>query len=140
MRRLAPLVTLASSIALACAALSAGPAAAQSRPADLTQLPPVPTEYTPGKTAWGDWDFTGIWPIENIPNTRILFQRPKEYGMNYWLTDEQHAKRVENAERSDSNFAAASAKTAMAMADVRPRRRMTIPLPKGRLPPSLEPY
>ena len=108
MRRLAPLVTLASSIALACAALSAGPAAAQSRPADLTVLPPVPTDYTPEKTAWGDWDFTGIWPIENIPNTRILFQRPKENGMNYWLTDEQHAKRVENAERSDSNFAAAS--------------------------------
>lgn len=86
----------------------ASPAAAQRPPADVTVLPPVPTDYTPGRTEWGDWDFTGTWPIENLPNTRILFQRPVEYGMAYWLTPEQHAKRVENAERSDANFAAAS--------------------------------
>ena len=29
-------------------------AEAQQRPADLTALPPVPTDYTPGKTSWGD--------------------------------------------------------------------------------------
>ena len=104
MRRIA----LLSSVALSLAALAMAPAPAQQRPADLATLPPVPTDYTPGKAEWGDWDFTGIWPIENIPDTRILFQRPKEYGMNYWITDEQHAKRVANAERSDGNFAAAS--------------------------------
>ena len=98
---------LTSAIALAAFALAA-PAASQAPPADVTVLPPVPTDYTPGKTEWGDWDFTGTWPIENLPNTRILFQRPVEYGSAFWLTPEQHAKRVENAERSDGNFAAAS--------------------------------
>ena len=104
MRRL----RLTSAIAIAAFALSAPPLAAQAPPGDVTVLPPVPTDYTPGRTEWGDWDFTGTWPIENLPNTRILFQRPVEYGMAYWLTPEQHAKRVENAERSDSNFSAAS--------------------------------
>ena len=103
MRRL----RLTSAIAIAAFALGA-PAVAQAPPGDVNVLPPVPTDYTPGKTEWGDWDFTGTWPIENLPNTRILFQRPVEYGAAFWLTPEQHEKRVANAERSDSNFAAAS--------------------------------
>ena len=108
--RLASRITLAASaLAMAGAlAFGAGSATAQPRPADLTELPPVPTDYTPQKTEWGDWDFTGTWPIENIPSTRILFQRPKTYGNRVWITDEEHAKRVENATSSDSNFAAAS--------------------------------
>ena len=103
MRRL----RLTSAMALVACALAA-PVAAQAPPDDINVLPPVPADYTPNKTEWGDWDFTGTWPIENIPNTRILFQRPVEYGMAFWLTPEQHDKRVANAERSDSNFAAAS--------------------------------
>ena len=104
MRRLG----LTSAIAIAVFALAA-PVAAQAPPGDVNVLPPVPTDYTPDKTEWGDWDFTGTWPIENLPNTRILFQRPVEYGSAFWLTPEQHAKRVANAERSDSSYAAASA-------------------------------
>ena len=94
----------------AAAALLAGPAgtAAQERPADLTELPPVPTDYTPGKTEWGDWDFTGTWPIENLPSTRILFQRPLPYGNRVWITNAEHAIRLENAEKSDSSFSAAT--------------------------------
>jgi hypothetical protein len=103
MRRL----RLVSAMAVAVFTLAA-PVAAQAPPDDVNVLPPVPADYTPDKTEWGDWDFTGTWPIENIPNTRILFQRPVEYGMAFWLTPEQHDKRVANAERSDSNFAAAS--------------------------------
>ncbi len=38
--------------------------AAQERPADLTELPPVPTDYTPPKTARGDWAFTATYQIE----------------------------------------------------------------------------
>ena len=58
-RRLAVSLAAASGLALAVSALSAVPAAAQARPADLTVLPPVPTDYTPAKLPWGDWDFTG---------------------------------------------------------------------------------
>jgi hypothetical protein len=90
----------------AIAAVLATPIAvsAQERPKDLTVLPPTPTDYEPKKLPWGDYDFTGIWPIENLPATRILFQRMPGYGNRVWLTDEEHAKRVENAGRSDAAF------------------------------------
>jgi len=105
--------SLASRFAIAASALAlaiAGPTAAfaQERPADLTELPPVPTDYSPGKTPWGDWDFRGTWPIENINNGHILFQRPAEYGNRFWVTDEEFARRVEAAKQNDGNFAEAS--------------------------------
>ena len=103
---------LASSIAIATATLamafSAVPAAAQSRPADLTVLPPVPTDFTPDRLPWGDYDFTGIWPIEPINNGRILFQRPAEYGMRFWVNDEEFNRRLEAARRNDGNFTQAN--------------------------------
>ncbi|BBC74302.1 conserved hypothetical protein [Altererythrobacter sp. B11] len=98
----------------ACAAASlavlASPATlwGQERPADLTVLPPVPTDYTPKKTEWGDWDFRGIWPIERINEGHILFQRPKAYGNRFWVTDEEFNRRVEAAKGNDGSFAAAS--------------------------------
>ncbi|HSG33916.1 MAG TPA: hypothetical protein VLA37_05225, partial [Sphingomonadaceae bacterium] len=81
-----------------------GPYGKNWRPDDLTVLPPTPTDYTPGKTAWGDWDFTGTWPIEKLPQTSILLQRMDGYGERVWITDEEHAKRVANAGGSDSRF------------------------------------
>jgi hypothetical protein len=92
---------------LACAALLpllANVASAQKPPADLTRLPPTPTDYTPGKTSWGDWDFTGIWPYDNLPQAKILFQRPDGYGDRIWLTAGEHAKRIENAGKSDASY------------------------------------
>ena len=95
-RRIAPLVA-ASALALSISLAFAVPAAAQERPADLETLPPVPTDFTPEKLPWGDYDFTGTWPIEPINNGRILFQRPEQYGNRYWVTDEEFARRVEAA-------------------------------------------
>ncbi|MEO0062553.1 MAG: hypothetical protein RLZZ08_1113 [Pseudomonadota bacterium] len=106
------LATCISRGALAAAAafslLSAAPALAQARPADLTAVVPVPTDYTPAKTAWGDYDFRGTWPIEYINNARILFQRPKEYGNRVWITDEEFARRIAAAEKSDGSFTQAN--------------------------------
>ena len=98
----------ASAIALAASGFAATSAAAQERPANLEALPPVPTDYQPPKTAWGDPDISNSYQIEYLNNTRILFQRPTEYGNRYWQTDEEFARRVAAAERSDGNFAAAS--------------------------------
>lgn len=67
-------------------------------------LPPVPTDFTPKKTPWGDWDFRSTWTIENLPSARILFQRPKPYGNRVWLNDAEFAKRLEGAKRSDESF------------------------------------
>ena len=47
-------------LALGTAALAlTAPAMSQERPADLTELPPIPTDYTPDRLPWGDYDFTG---------------------------------------------------------------------------------
>lgn len=92
---------------IACGAILAGPtsALAQKPPKDLSALPPVPTDYTPKKTPWGDYDFRGTWPIENLNGAHILFQRPKAYGNRFWLTDAEYAKRLAAAQKSDGNFA-----------------------------------
>jgi hypothetical protein len=80
------------------------PASAQTPPADPTSLPPAPTDYTPRKTGWGDWDFTGTWPYDYPPSAHILFQRPKGYGDRIWLTPDEHAKRLANATKSDASY------------------------------------
>ena len=90
------------------AGLGAGTAAAQNRPADPTALPPVPTDYQPPKTAWGDPNISHSYQIEFVQTTRILFQRPTEYGDRYWQTEEEHARRIAAAERSDGNFTQAN--------------------------------
>jgi hypothetical protein len=100
------ILSAAGILALSATTLAAAPLAAQQRPADLTVLPPTPTDYTPQKTPWGDWDFSGIWPMDNIANSRILFQRPKGFGDRVWLTDEEHNKRITNAEGSDAGYSA----------------------------------
>ena len=101
-RRLAAALLAVSALAFTA------PATAQQRPADLTVLPPVPTDYTPERLPWGDWDFTGTWPIERLNEGRILFQRPEQYGNRFWVTDEEFARRVEAARGNDGRFAAAS--------------------------------
>jgi hypothetical protein len=105
----ARLATAASTIAAAAALLAgATGAAAQERPSDLAELPPVPTDYDPGKTAWGDPDISHSYQIEYLNNARVLFQRPVEYGDRFWQTDEEHARRIAAAERSDGNFTQAN--------------------------------
>ncbi|MEI9890180.1 MAG: hypothetical protein WDN45_05725 [Caulobacteraceae bacterium] len=68
-------------------------------------LPPVPTSYTPKKTEWGDYDFRGTWPIENLNGAHVMLQRPKQYGMRQWVTDEEFQRRLTAAKRSDGSFA-----------------------------------
>jgi hypothetical protein len=89
-------------------ALAAPQAAGQARPDDLTQVPPVPTDYEPARLPWGDYDFTGIWPNERLQQGGILFQRPSYYGNRAWVTDEEFARRLEAARGQDGSFAAAS--------------------------------
>jgi hypothetical protein len=92
--------------AVLAASSFAGPnsAIAQQAPADLTVLPPPSITYTPKKTSWGDWDFRATWTIENIASAKILFERPLQFGNRYWVTDEEFAKRLAAAKRSDGSF------------------------------------
>jgi hypothetical protein len=99
------IVTAASALAAAISFLAMPTAAlAQKPPADPTVLPPVPTDFTPKKTPWGDYDFRATWQIENINAAKILFQRPKVFGNRYWVTDAEFQKRLAFAQKSDSSF------------------------------------
>jgi hypothetical protein len=50
-------------------------------------------EYVPPRTAWGDPDLTGMWPIDKLNGTPV--QRPESFGERRYLTDEEFAERVE---------------------------------------------
>ena len=99
-----PLNTLRTTVAGALLAavsltsLSAGPAAAQPVPEDLTTMPPVPTDYQPKRTEWGDPDLRGTWPIDNIAS--LPMNRPAAFGNRFWLTEEENAARLQQIERS----------------------------------------
>ena len=101
-RRLAPCV--AALTLAACALLGPALAGAQQAPADLTVLPPVPTSYVPKKTPWGDPDFRGTWPLENINVAHIPFQRPTVFGARFWVNDGEFAQRLKAAKASDGAY------------------------------------
>ncbi|HLV06720.1 MAG TPA: hypothetical protein VKY80_03515 [Croceibacterium sp.] len=84
--------------AVSITSLSTGAATAQPVPADLTVMPPVPTDYQPKKTPWGDPDLRGTWPIDNIAS--LPMNRPANFGDRFWLTEEEMAQREQQAERS----------------------------------------
>jgi len=88
--------------AVSLASLSSGPATAQAVPADLTVMPSVPTDYQPKKTAWGDPDLRGTWPIDNIAS--LPMNRPANFGNRFWLTEEEFAARQAQANRSDQAY------------------------------------
>jgi hypothetical protein len=56
-------------------------------PKELYVLPPVPHDYQPKKTSWGDPDLSGMWPIDSIGG--LTLQRPVVMGKRVWLTDEE---------------------------------------------------
>jgi hypothetical protein len=89
---------------LAAVLVSAAAATAQPVPADLTAMPPVPTDYTPQRTAWGDPDLRATYTLDMINAGRIAFSRPDSFGNRFWLTDEEFAQRLEAARTSDAAY------------------------------------
>jgi hypothetical protein len=68
-------------------------------------MPPIPTDYLPKKTEWGDPDFRGTWPIDRMAEAELPLERPEEYGNRAWLTGEEFAHRIEMANASDGSYA-----------------------------------
>jgi hypothetical protein len=76
-------------------------------PKELYVLPPVPHTYAPKKTAWGDPDLRGMWPIDSIGG--LPLQRTPAQGNRVWLTDEEYKVVAARMEKS-ANAAAAETK------------------------------
>jgi hypothetical protein len=75
--------------ALACAATALS---ARETPAELAVAagaPPAPAGWKAPRTAWGDPDLTGTWPLEFL-STRP--ERPVNLGTKRYWTDEEYAK------------------------------------------------
>jgi hypothetical protein len=132
-------VSSATAIAVAASLLAASPAAAQAVPADLTTMPPVPTNYQPKKTSWGDPDLRGTWPIDNIAS--LPMNRPAQFGNRFWLTDEEYKARQAQYERSTEAYNAEDESGKMGMghwveSDASGRRTSLLVAPAdGKLPP-----
>jgi hypothetical protein len=95
-------IRMAVASALLAATALGGAATAQYAIDDPTKLQPIPNDYQPQKTAWGDPDFTGTWPIDNIAS--IFFQRNDRYGNRFYLTEEELAQRAEQANASAERY------------------------------------
>jgi hypothetical protein len=116
-------------------------AVAQPVPADRSTLPPVPTDYVPQRTAWGDPDLRATYTLDMINTGRIAFARPDSFGDRFWLTDEEFAERLEAARRSDAAFSEESSRgtkglAAWMAAEPFARRTSLLVSPAdGKLPP-----
>ena len=73
--------------------LAANPAMAQDVPADLTLMPPVPSDHAVPRTEWGDPDLRATYSLDMIQQGRIAFSRPDQFGDRFWLSDAEFAER-----------------------------------------------
>ena len=110
--------------------------------ADLTVLPPVPDSYKPARTAWGEPDFRGTWPLDYLNFTP--FQRPPEQGNRVFLTDEEYAVRVKQLSATAERYQQEEKAGKMGMGHWveagAPNRRTSflVDPPNGRLPDKTE--
>ena len=113
-------------------------AALRAKHPELYVLPPVPHNYQPKKTAWGDPDLRGMWPVDSFGAQ--LLQRPASMGDRVFLSDEEY-KAVEA--RMETQRGAASKETKagklgmgnwVEMTGSSRRTSMLIDPPNGRLP------
>ena len=73
-------------------------AALRAQHPELYVLPPVSHKYAPKKTAWGDPDLRGMWPIDIIGG--LSLQRTPAMGGRVWLSDAEYkvvSDRMENS-------------------------------------------
>lgn len=95
-----PLKLILGAAAIALALPSVG--AAQDAPVDLTVLQPVPDDYKPKTTSWGDPDLRGTWPIDSIAS--LPFQRPPNFGNRFYVTEAEYQERLKQAAGSDERY------------------------------------
>jgi len=81
----------------ASAALSPEEAKLRKEHPELYVMPPVSHAYKPARTAWGDPDLRGMWPIDSIGG--LPLQRPANVGDRVFLTDDELKARESQMQR-----------------------------------------
>ena len=130
--------------AVRCGILAAGLSAGAVAAAEQSPSP-APTDYSPPRTEWGDPDLRGTWPLERITEARIPLERPQDFGDRAFLTDDEFARRLEAAARSDTTVAqGVDANGTIGLAEwlrstpFGRRTSLIVDPPDGRLPPMTE--
>ncbi|WP_404712481.1 hypothetical protein [Sphingomonas sp. MMS24-J13] len=88
---------------LATVAWFAAPMAPAQKPGtDLSAIPPIPTAYHPARTAWGDPDLRGGWPIDFLNGTPM--QRDPKQGTHMFLSDAEFAERSQKVNAAAARY------------------------------------
>lgn len=132
-RGMAKRLSIVCVIGVASVSLATTPTSAVAQQAKPSTPPPKASTrpYTPPKTAWGEPDLRGTWPLNHLINTP--FQRPERFGNRRFMTDEEFAAAEKNAEARNTRFSSG----AIPQADTGPAMRLTSLLvdpPNGRFP------
>ncbi|MCB5425873.1 hypothetical protein H0274_11435 [Altererythrobacter sp. CC-YST694] len=141
MMRSAKFGIILAPVALVAAGVMSVPVSAEGE--DLTVVPPVPRDYKPATTSWGEPDLRGGWPIDHL-NGRTPLERDPKYGNRVFLTDQEFAERDEAVQALSKRYENEEASGTMGIghwAEVASANRRTswiIDPPNGRLPPYTE--
>jgi hypothetical protein len=90
-------------LAAALAGCALGSVNVRAQEEDLTVLPPASNDFQPSKTAWGDPDLRGGWPIDHL-NGRTPLQRALEQGNRQLLTQEEYSTRSAAVEQLEQRY------------------------------------
>jgi hypothetical protein len=88
--------------------------------------------YTPPKTAWGEPDLQGIWPLNHLIATP--FQRPAKYGDRRYMTDEEYAAARKAADARNKRFESGAIPQADSGTGVLRLTSLLVDPPDGRFP------
>ena len=89
--------------ALAAAVLVGLQQAAAAEERAAVAEPTAPEGWTVPRTDWGDPDLRGTWPLDSVGRTPT--ERPPSLGAKAWLTDEEYAAALAEAEQAARAYA-----------------------------------
>jgi hypothetical protein len=108
-------------------AAKASPATAKARPAASSGA-----SYTPPKTAWGEPDLQGIWPLNHL--IAVPLERPARYATKANLTDQEISAAEKTLESRNSRFEGAAIPVADTSKRVMRQTSLIVDPPNGRFP------
>jgi hypothetical protein len=89
--------------AFAAAVLAGPPQQAAAQESSAVAASAAPEGWTVPRTEWGDPDLRGIWPLDSVGRTPT--ERPPDLGTKAWLTEEEYAAALAEAEQGAQAYA-----------------------------------